>query len=179
MKDLPLRVKSKKLAPQFIGPFPIEEIINPVAVRLRLPGSMRIHPTLHVSKIKPAPENPLVPRVPPSFPPRMVNGGPVYPIHRLVRSCRRGRGIQCLVDWEGYSPEARQWVPASFIVDPQLVTEFHLENLISLASHTHLGPLPNSHIPSLSVLWVKKRWVLDYRQLKSNTRRDAFPLPCI
>lgn len=58
----------------------------------------------------------------------MVEGGPVYSVQRLVRSRRRGRGIQYLVDWEGCGPEARQWVPASFIVDPQLVKGFHREN---------------------------------------------------
>ncbi len=53
-KNIPLRSVSNKLAPKFIGPFAVTEIISPVAVRLNLPPAYRrIHPTFHVSKIKP------------------------------------------------------------------------------------------------------------------------------
>ncbi|KAI3363760.1 hypothetical protein L3Q82_001376 [Scortum barcoo] len=37
-QDLPLRVESKKLTPKFIDPFEIQRIINPVAIRLKLPS---------------------------------------------------------------------------------------------------------------------------------------------
>ena len=48
-KDIPLSVTSKKHSPRFIGLFEIEAIVNPLAVRRKLPASLRIHPTFHVS----------------------------------------------------------------------------------------------------------------------------------
>lgn len=41
-RDFPLQVESRKLAPQFIRPFPKTNVINPVAVHLQLPHSLKV-----------------------------------------------------------------------------------------------------------------------------------------
>ncbi|XP_061786544.1 uncharacterized protein [Nerophis lumbriciformis] len=124
-KDLRLKVPSKKLAPRFVGPFPINKLVGPAAVRLRLPRSLRVHPTFHVSQIKPAKVSTMVPATTSPPPPEMIEGGPVYKVKRLLAVRNRGRGRQFLVDWEGYGPEERQWVPSRHIVDPTLIRDFY------------------------------------------------------
>ena len=124
-KDVNLYIKSKKLAPKFIGPFPIERVINPVTVRLKLPSHMRVNPVFHVGQVKPVATSSLVSNAPSPPPPRFVNGGPVFEVERIVDVRRRGRGHQYLVRWKGYPVEQQTWVPRSFILDPGLLGAFY------------------------------------------------------
>ncbi|XP_057695225.1 uncharacterized protein LOC130917641 [Corythoichthys intestinalis] len=124
-KTLPLKTESVKLSPRFVGPFEITKVVNPTAVRLKLPAHFRVHPTFHVSQVKPVSTSPLAPPVPPPPPPLSVDGGPAYRVERLLDVRRRGRGLQYLVDWEGYGPEERSWIPARWVLSRELIRDFH------------------------------------------------------
>ncbi|XP_077389003.1 uncharacterized protein LOC144026289 [Festucalex cinctus] len=124
-RDMRLAGCSKKLGPRYIGPFEILTVINPVTVKLRLPPSLKVHPVFHVSLLKPETPSPLNPPAPAPPPPRVVDGDPVYTVNEILDSRCRGRGFQYLVDWEGYGPEERQWIPRSWILDPSLLDTFY------------------------------------------------------
>ncbi|XP_073774440.1 uncharacterized protein [Danio rerio] len=90
------------------------------------------------------------------FPPPAASrrGLDVFSVKRILDSRWRGRGFQYLVDWEGYGPEERSWVPARDILDHSLIDDYNRQpnpardrsNTIPLTS-LHLLPGAPEHAP--------------------------------
>ncbi|KAK3566697.1 hypothetical protein QTP86_004253 [Hemibagrus guttatus] len=57
--------------------------------------------------------------------PLLINDGPVYLVKEVLDFRRRGGRLEYLVDWEGYGPEERSWIPRDDILDPGLLEDFH------------------------------------------------------
>ncbi|KAL0172764.1 hypothetical protein M9458_033075, partial [Cirrhinus mrigala] len=126
-RDLRLRLPCRKLSPRYIGPFRILRQINNVTYQLQLPPRYRIHPTFHVSLLKPfspsATDIPGAEAGPP--PPEILDQPSVFTVREVLDSRRRGGRLEYLIDWEGYGPEERSWVNRDDVLDPLLLLEFH------------------------------------------------------
>ncbi len=122
-RNLPIQESSRKLMPRFIGPFSIVKVLSPVAIKLKLSRQLRrVHPVFHVSCVKPVIRAPLRPSLPP---PPIDEVASVYRVRKLLDVRPRGRGHQFLVDWEGYGPEERRWIPARDVLDRSLIEDFY------------------------------------------------------
>jgi len=120
---------SRKLTARFVGPFVVERVVNPVAYKLKLPESLKIHPVFHISMLQPWREDEEFPGHQPSQtrpPPVSVEEDRFYVDKLLDKRTRRyGRGqrVEYLVRWQGYGPEDDTWEPVAHI-DSDLVADF-------------------------------------------------------
>ena len=119
-KNLAVQQGSRKLMPKWIGPFPIDKMINPVAARLTLPPEYRFHNVFHVSLLRHYRTDGTV------QPPKAVDFDPgttrpVWIAERILdhetRKLRTRTLTRYLVKWEGFGHEHDTWVDDASFVD--------------------------------------------------------------
>ncbi len=102
-RDIRLCLPCKKLTPRYAGPFVIQKQITPVTFQLKLLPQYRIHPTSHVSLLKPyhSPVSPSTEPGPITEPPLplILEDGAVYEVRTILDSRRCGGRLEYLVDW--------------------------------------------------------------------------------
>jgi len=135
------RRPSKKLDDKNYGPFQIEKIVSPLAVRLTLPRKWKIHNVFHVSLLEPyqtsehrAPPDPSkVLRKPDD-----IEQSEEYDVDEVMSSVECGQGnnkrILYLVKWLDY-PERKDWTEEPFdnfsVGGLEKLQEFHRQNLVA------------------------------------------------
>uniref|UniRef100_A0A8C5QGD2 Chromo domain-containing protein n=1 Tax=Leptobrachium leishanense TaxID=445787 RepID=A0A8C5QGD2_9ANUR len=124
-RNLRLHCPLKKLGPHFIDPFEITHQVNPVAFRLALPPTYRIHLVFHVSLLKRIPPDEFPGRSTPSCPPVLVGDELEYEVARVLDSRFHRGTLQYLILWKGFGPEELSWEPASQVHAPSCLRAFH------------------------------------------------------
>lgn len=109
--NLSLPYPNRKLAPKREGPFVIEQVMGPTTVKLRLPGSWRIHPVFHTSLIS---HYRTTPEHGPNYitpPPEAINGMEEWALEAIINHRKPARGgIQYLVTWKGRPSHENEWL---------------------------------------------------------------------
>jgi hypothetical protein len=114
---------SSKLLPKWIGPYKVTEVINPVAYRLELPETLKLHSVFHASLLKPYKKDGNV--KPPPLP-EMIDGEYEYEVEAILsHRFKRGNKLEFLVRWLGYGHEHDTWEPEENCAhSADLITEY-------------------------------------------------------
>ena len=137
-RNIKTRRPSRKLDHRHHGPFQIEKIISPLAVRLTLPRKWKVHNVFHVSLLEPYRTSEH--RAPPD-PSKVlreaddIEQSEEYDVDEVMASAEHGRGnkkrILYLVRWLDF-PERKDWTEEPFdnfsVGGLEKLREFHRKN---------------------------------------------------
>ncbi len=103
-----LRIKNKKLAPRWVGPFRITEVIGRQSYRLALPAQYeRLHDVFPVQMIETYHARKGQPALPM---PELEDDTDEYEVEEVKDRVQKNGEIRYLVKWRGWPSEYNQWV---------------------------------------------------------------------
>lgn len=134
-----MHLQPSKFTPRFVGPYHITEIINPVAVRLALPPSTRMHDVFHISLLKPFQGDARLRSQQQALPDVATAPHTVRAIlqHDIVRRLRSGAGVDTyLVHWSDSPVWDSTWHTEAELLrlDPTAAEILHRFKAIEAAS---------------------------------------------
>ena len=119
---------AKKLDDKRFGPFPVIGKVGSAAYKLELPASWKRKYLVFHESLLTLFRPPTFPsqQKPPPPPPVVINNEEQFEVEEILDSRKRGKGIQYLVKWSGYSIEEATWQsPADVERARDLVIKFH------------------------------------------------------
>jgi len=114
-RNIQTRRPSRKLDHKNHGPFQIEQVISPLAVKLTLPRKWKIHNVFHVSLVEPYRAGNRLPPDPSKVLREAddIEGSQEYDVDEVMSSTKRGRRVLYLVKWLDF-PDRRDWTEEPF-----------------------------------------------------------------
>ena len=108
-----------KFAARGWGPFEVVEVINDVALRLKLPPAWRIHPVVHTSFLSPWRDGSATfpDREPAPPDPEIIDDEEHYAVEAFLAKRTHRRRTQFLVKWVGRPDEFNEWVNADQLLE--------------------------------------------------------------
>jgi transposase InsO family protein len=133
-RNIQTRRPSRKLDHKHHGPFQVEQIVSPLAVKLTLPQKWKIHNVFHVTLVEPYRIGNS--RTPPD-PSKVlreaddIEHSEEYDVEEVMSSTKKGRRVLYLVKWLDF-PDRRDWTNEPFdnfsVGGLEKLREFHRRN---------------------------------------------------
>ena len=172
-KNLNLQQSNRKLLPRWLGPFPISHKVSDVAFTLKLPDvwvKAKLHPTFHVSLLKPYRSDG---KVHPPPPPLEIDGHLEYEVEDILQvrtkvtnrrklkdgtfSTGRTRN-EFLIKYVGYGYEHCTWEPESNLQNCQEILQAFWAHQAAvqvardrIRNSTNSTPGPSNSVPPVSL----------------------------
>jgi hypothetical protein len=100
--------------------------VSPVAYKIKLPPSMKIHDVFHIDLLIPYTKIEAYGETHPHPPPELIDGQEEYEVEEILNDHinRRNKKRQFFVRWKGYEALEDSWVNKDDIHAPELIEEY-------------------------------------------------------
>ena len=115
--------------PRYYGPFVVTEVVTPVAYRLKLPKTLKIHDVIHISHLRAYADGsrdfPDRPEYKPPPTPEVIKGEEYFSIEAIRKHRMEGKKLKFLVKWAGYGEQENTWLSAAQMKSDMTPSTFH------------------------------------------------------